>query len=139
MLAVGLLDEVELAALRGKIELFVAQVADHSLGVGDRIVDAGALVASRKKAAAQAWSSTAPRTENDKAREILILTAQAVGNPGAHRRTRCRDVAGVKKAARGRVRRIERVHRSPDAQVVGHGGQLRQQLADLQAGLALPV
>ena len=70
-------------------------------------------------------------------REVLVLGPEPVGDPRAHRRPRQNHAALMEHAARLLVIRIGREHRPDDAQLVGHGRQVRQQLAHLDAALAV--
>ena len=137
VVAVELLHEVQLPALGRRGQLRVPQVADHPFRVGDGIVEGGALMARGQKAAAQAGAAAAAGTEDDEAGQVLVFGAQAVGDPRAHRRPRGGDVAGMKQAAGGRVGGVEGVHRADDAEVVGERGEVGQQFADFEAGLAV--
>ena len=137
VVAVELLYEVELLALCRGGQLPIAQVADHSFGIGDGIVEPDPLVPRRQKAVAQPGTAATPLAQGDEARQILVFAAQTIGNPGPHRGARSGDIARMKQAPRRRVRGVERVHRTDNAKVVRNGGKVRQQLADFEPSPAM--
>ncbi len=72
----------------------------------------------------------------DKARHVLVLGAQAVTHPGAHRRPHFVDHARIELQRRQIVGRIVDLHAVQKAQFVGHSRQVRHQVRDHRARLA---
>ena len=77
--------------------------------------------------------------EHDVAGQVLVLGAEAVGEPRAERRTADLDVAGVHHQHRRLVVRDVGVHRADHADVVGARADVREELADLEAALAVAL
>ena len=73
----------------------------------------------------------------DEAGQVLILGAQAIGDPRAHAGTDERVAAGVQFQQRPAVAAVRAVHRMDDAQFVGHARDVRKQFADPGAALAV--
>ncbi len=137
-LAVEGLDGVELAALGGGVEPLVLQVGDHLLGLDFGVGEGRALVFGGEEAAAEERTAAgAAGAEGDESGEVLILRAEAVGEPGAEAGAGGEDGAGVDEAAGGGVGGVERVHRADDADVVDDGAHLGKKLAEFDAGLAV--
>ena len=126
------LQRVHVGALCRRVHLFVPQIRDDLLGI--RIVDlkAYALILGRQECR-PGLRSAAVRAQRDERRQVLVLGAETVRNPRAHRRPCCQHAAGVEQGPPRCVRRVEGVHRSNDAHVVDDAGELRQQLAHLDA------
>ena len=103
-----------------------------------------ALILRRQKAAAPLPRRNGLRRaafaggyHDDKARQILRLAAEPVGDPCAHART-ARDLSAcvhehVRRVVVDRVRR----HRAHEAEVVRHAAEMRQQLGKLHLALAV--
>ena len=77
------------------------------------------------------------RAEHDVARQVLVVGAETVGEPRADRRPAHLRVAGVHHQHRRLVVRNVGVHRTDEADVVRAFADVREQLADLDAGLAV--
>ena len=138
MLLIERLNQIELLALRILIELLVLQIPDHLLRLNHRIVEVRALMLRRQEPRArQTAHALVPRIHHDKPRQVLVLAAQPVRNPRAHRWPRRRNVAGVEQTAPRRMRRIERIHRLDHAHIVDHRRNIRQQARYIHA--AAPV
>ena len=75
--------------------------------------------------------------EDDKARQVVRLRAQAVKQPRAHARPALDDGAGVHEGVGRVVVDLLGVHRADDAQVVGHAGDVREQVGNFLPGLAV--
>ena len=76
-------------------------------------------------------------TEHDVAGQVLVLGTEPVGEPRPERWTADLDVAGVHHQHRRLVVRDVGVHRANHADVVGAGADVREELADLEAALAV--
>ena len=100
-----------------------------------------ALVGGGQEAAAPVdrAAARAARTalQDDKPRQVGRLAADAVGDPGAHRRPAELAAAGVHEQLGGRVVEQRGLAGGHDAQVVDHAGGVRQQVADPGAALAV--
>ena len=68
--------------------------------------------------------------ENDVGREISVLSAQTVGDPGADGGPRCDRPAAVDEKQRRLVIGVLAVHRANDGDVVGEFGEMRHQVRD---------
>ena len=77
------------------------------------------------------------RAEDDVAGQVVVDRAEAVGEPGADRRTADLRVPGVHHQHRRLVVRDVGVHRADEADVVGAAADVREQLADVHAALAV--
>ena len=75
--------------------------------------------------------------QDDEAGQVGALAAQAVRQPGAEAGPADDLVAGVHEDLGRRVVELRGVHRAQDGDVVGDRPQVRQQLGDLGAGLAV--
>ena len=115
----------------GEVEDRVALAAER-----DALVDGGQEAAAPVGGAAA--RSPSAGAEDDEAGQVLRLAAQAVGRPGAQARPAELLRAGVHEDLRRRV--VERVgdHRLDDRDVVDDLGEVRQQLGELGAALAVP-
>ena len=75
--------------------------------------------------------------QHDEAGQVLVVAAQAVVDPGAEAGPAGDGMAGVQEQHAVGVQRQVGLHRADDGQVVGAGGDVREQVADRQAGLAV--
>jgi hypothetical protein len=75
------------------------------------------------------------RRQNDERREVLIHRAEAVADPGTEARPREREGAGVDLEGGLEVIAMIAAHRIDQAKVVGHLGDVRKEVADVEAGL----
>ena len=75
--------------------------------------------------------------EHDERRQGLVFCAQRITDPGAQGRTAGKDLAGVDAAHGLRVVVVIADHRPDHAYVVGDGPQVRQQLGEVHAALAV--
>lgn len=136
---VKLLHEVELGALFGPGELRMGQVADFGLRDGlATVADARALVDGGQKRAAVVRRAAVAGigAQRDKAGQVFIHAAEAVGDPGTHARTWRGGDAAVHLQEGGRMVRHVGLHAADEAELVRVRGDLREQLADPQAALA---
>ena len=78
-----------------------------------------------------------PESRTTKPGQIAALAAEAVGEPRADARAAEHLAARVHEDLAGRVVELRRVHRADDGDVVGDGRQVRQQLRELGARLAV--
>ena len=102
-----------------------------------------ALMHGRQKAAAPARLAAVgvvlAREQHDEARQVAVLAAEPVAEPRAQARPADHLVAGVHEDLRRRVIELRRPHRADDRDVVGDLREMRQQLRDLRARLAVPL
>jgi hypothetical protein len=125
--------EVERAAVRAAAAGF-GEIGD---GLG-QIVHERALVRRGKEARAPAHRSLGlGRGDHDEAGEVPVLAPEAVEQPGAEAGPRKGLFAGVHLAVRARVADIVGDARADHAEVVGAAGQVRQELAQLEAALPM--
>ena len=134
MRLVQLSQQLNLPRLLVAVEAFVPQVREHLVRLKRFGVDRRALVFPRQEAAADQPPISAP--QRDEARQVLVLTAQAVGDPRPEAGMDGVDPAGRQVADRGLMVRRNGVHRADDAQVVDAVAQMGQQVADEDAALA---
>ena len=133
-------DEVELAALLGLGDVGVADVLDHLLHVLRLGVDARALIDAgqeRRAVVPRAAGRQAAGAQGDKAGEVLVLAAEAVDGPRAEARLSDTQRTGVHEHGRNLVRRDVGIHRADDRHVVHVLRGLGEELADLDARLAV--
>ena len=76
--------------------------------------------------------------QHDERRQVLVGGPEPVAEPRPHRRPAGELVPGLEERDGRVVVDVLRVHRPHKAQVVGHPGRVRQQLAHPRAGLAVP-
>jgi len=136
---VHLLQEIELAALGAARQMAVGDILDDVLRIDAGVVNMRALVDARQKAVAPQlraddWLS---RTEDNVTGQVLVLRTEAVGQPGTEARPRRLRLAGVHHQKRRLVVGRVGVHRADDADVVNAAGDVRKQLADFDAALAV--
>ena len=133
------LDGVERVALHRVVHAARVGQVQHRLAAA---AERHALVDGGQEAAAPVGVAAAgpllAGVEDDEARQIARLAAQPVGHPGAEARPAELLRAGVHQDLRRRV--VEGVghHRFDDGDVVRHAGQVRQQLGQFGAALAVP-
>ena len=75
--------------------------------------------------------------EDDEAGEVLGFGAEAVEQPGAHAGSALDDGAGVHEGVGGVVIDLLRLHGADDTEFVGLLGDVREEVADFDAGLAV--
>ena len=132
-------DGVERVALEVGVDAAGVREVEHGIAAGAEL---DALVDRRQEAAAPVRVAAAgplvARAEDDEAGQVLRLAAQAVGDPGAHARPAEDLRAGAHHDLPGRV--VERVgdHPLDDGDVVDDRREVRQQLGELGAALAVP-
>ena len=99
-----------------------------------------ALIGRRQIAAAPgrraALESAARIGQHDERRQVAVLAPQAISHPTADARPAHQDAAGVHLIDRLRMIHAVAVQAADHAQLVGMFGDLRQEVADLQARLA---
>ncbi len=115
------------------------EIDDRAAGVADL----HALVRGRHVAVAPVRRAVdrpaAMIREDDEAGQVLVLAPQPVGNPAADARMAGEDAAGVHLEQRWAVRGAERMHRADERDVVDVLGDVRKELRDLHAALAVPL
>src|SRR3954469_23245836 len=87
MLLIELREKVELAALLGLVGVLVLDVLDELFDFLVLGVDVGALEDAREEAALPVLGfldGVAAGAHDDEAGEVLVVGAEAVGDPGAH-------------------------------------------------------
>src|SRR5262249_34844448 len=131
-------DQVELAAL-----VLIGRLAAYDIG-HRRIarLEDGALVGGGQEAAVevvQAARRNESAVEDEEAGQVLALAAPAVAEPRAHARPTLNAAAGVQEVVGAGVLGELRHHRADDGQIIGAAGDVREQLADPQAALAVPA
>ena len=113
------------------------QIDDRLAGVAER----RALIGRRHVAVAPVRRAVdrpaAVIGEDDEPGQVLVLAAEAVGDPAADARMPGEDAAGVHLEQRRAVRRAQRVHRADQRDVVGVLGHVREQLRHVHAALAV--
>ena len=77
------------------------------------------------------------RDEHDKRWQVVVHAAETVVGPGAHARTTGQLAAGLEEGDRGVVVDRVGVHRTDHADLVGDATDMREEFADLRAGLAV--
>ena len=123
-LAIHPLDEVEALALDGIAFGDVTKVFDRQALGARRYGQAGALVSGREERIVV--GPDALGVDGDEAGEILVLGAEAVTDPGAHRRADFGEGARVELLGSAGVLRIIRVHPAEEADVVRDGREVRE-------------
>ena len=110
-----------------------------SVRVDRGVVDVRSLVDAGQEAVAPELRTDdrLARAEHDEAGQVLVLGAQAEGQPRAEAGPDRLHVARVHHEQRGLVVGIVGVQRADDAQVVDAAGEVREQLGDLDAALAV--
>ena len=126
---------IELPALGFEVLARAGKVLDR-LG---EVRDERALVRGRQEAVAPERRALRRlrRADDDEARQVAVLGAEAVEQPRPHRRPRERLLAGVHLQARAVVVDVVGDHSAEHAQVVGVLRQVREQFADLDPALAV--
>src|SRR5262249_48369787 len=74
--------------------------------------------------------------KDDEARKVLVLTAQAVGDPTADAGMTCEDTARTHLKDRRAVRRALSVHRTDQGQVISVFGHVWKQLGNIHPTLS---
>ena len=69
----------------------------------------------------------------DIARQLLVLRAQTVGNPGTHRGYHVKKVARMQLANCHRVVRTVALHSAQNAKVIGVAGRVGQEIAHMES------
>ena len=131
---VDFFEALEFACL-GSGRLAAGDVAHRLAGVDDR-----AGVVRREEAAAEVGDAAVggdAAVEDDEAGEVLVGAAEAVGSPGAHAGPAEQRVAGVDAVDGVGVVGGEGGHRADDAEVVGAGAEVGEEVADGKPALAV--
>ena len=125
-------------------------LAAHSVGVRDRTAPGRPSSGIRRPGGPSARNplpqqtlppsgAFSPESRTTKPGRSRALAAESVREPGPHARPAGHLAAGVHEDLAGRVVELRRVHRAHDGDVVGDRRQVRQQLRQLGAGLAVPL
>ncbi len=131
------------------VERLPPQLRVHAVGVGDEQHGVGAapeldaLVDTREEARTPARLAAVgvvlAGNQHDERGEVLAVGSESVREPRPHARAANHLVPGVHEDLRRRVIELRRLHRLHDGDVVGDGGQVRQEVGDLLARLAVPA
>jgi hypothetical protein len=132
--AVQAVHEVDALALHFVAGGQVAEIGDGRGLVAQRDGERRALMDGGKKRGA-VFAHAAGLDGNERG-QVLILRAEPVADPRAHRRTHFRKGAGVELQRRARVLRVVGVHAPQQAEIVRHPGKVRHQVGNHHAGLA---
>ena len=138
MLFVEAAHQIELATLCLGSLRGIAQIRNHPLRIEIGVIDVCPLMLRRQKGARPHFAEThrPTRTQDDEARQLGILAAEAVREPRAAARPSRRHAAVVHHEQGRAVVRIVGVYRAQDADIVDATSQARQQLADFETTLA---
>ena len=138
---------LHLVELLERVERLAAAVAIEPGGIGEKqhriAIGAAlhALVDARQKSAAPDAHAGVGRLaaagEDDKAGQILVFRAQAVGGPGAQARAAEQLRAGVQQKLRRGVVELLGVHRLDDRDIVEHVRQMLPDLAEPRAARSM--
>ena len=123
-------------AARGRWRLVTSRMIRS--GSIDVVADVRALVDARQEAAAPQLRADdrLARAEHHEAGQVLVLRAQAEGQPRAEARPDRLHVARVHHQQRRLVIRVVGVQRAEHADVVDAAGDVREEVGDLDAALA---
>jgi hypothetical protein len=133
-------EEVELAPLLVGRAHGVADVADELLDVLVLGVEIGPLVGAGQEGGLPVLGlldRIPSGAHHDETREVLVLAAEAVGDPGAHARAHQPRVAAVQQEQRGLVVGHVGVHRADHADVVDRLRRVLEEFAHLDPALAV--
>ena len=132
--------QVELGALGLRADRAVPDVRDQLLDLGVLAVDVRALVdpgQERRLPVLRLGDREAARAHHDEAGQVLVLRPEPVEHPRADARPGLPRLAAVHQHQRRLVIGDVGVHRADHADVVDHLGGVREQVADLDAALAV--
>ena len=138
--AVEFEEEVELFALLGGRGVVAADVFDEFLDAGLLRVDERALVDTGEEAGLPVFAVLDRITagaHGDEAGEVLIFRAESVGDPGAEAGSALDGVTAVHEHEGWLVIRDVGLHGADDGEVVGAAGDVGENVADLEAALAV--
>lgn len=128
--------EVELASLKSGIGFGRFDVGDGSVsGVKDRALVGGGKVAGIE--VIETAGRNEPSVEDDESREVLVVGAEAVADPGSHTGTSLQTGTGVEKVVRRGVLGKLGSHRFDEGEVVGNLGDMREKVAHPGTGFAV--
>ena len=138
---VKLADEAELLALLVNGEMRIAQMADELFRLDGFVVNMHALEAGGHVAGAPERRTENGETgaEDDEAGEVSVVRAEAIREPGSHGWAARKLVAAVHQLQRRAVVAVIRMHGADEAEVVDSLSDLRENLADLEARLAVAL
>ena len=145
-LGIAELGQLVLVELPQRVEGAAAVGAVHPLGIADvedrvahgpalhALIDAGQKAGAPEGLAAGRVGPAAD--QDDEAGQVLVLRAQAIGDPRAHRGPAVAGRAGVEEQLGRRMVELVGVHRLDDGDVVDDAAEVRPELADDRAALA---
>lgn len=141
---VELLDEVEFVALLLDVKAVVVDIGDELVGIKLFLAgiggDVGSLVDRGEEGRAPEWRANGGgdlRTEDDESGEVLVVSAETVGEPGAHGWSSNDVGAGVHHDERGLVVGDLSEYGADDTDVVDALADVGKELADFDAALAV--
>ena len=138
--AVQIADEIDRAAARVGSDALRIRDEEHGIALRPEL---DALVDRRQESAPPARLAAVwcvfTREQHDKSRQVVAIAAQSVRQPCAHAGPAEHLAAGVHEKLTGRVIELRRVNGADDGDVVGDVGQMRKQLGQLRAGLAIAL
>ena len=139
LLGVEVAEEVELAGFGGGAEGGVLEVFDGGFFGGlAGAAEGGALVAGGEEGGAVVAGAAVGEAggDGDEAGEVFVFGAEAVVDPGTHAGADEVGGAGVEEEGGGAVGDAFGVHAFDEAEVVGHGGHMGEEVGGPEAGLA---
>jgi hypothetical protein len=134
---VELVEEVELGALLPGGKVVVPDVFDDLFDVGADVANEGALERPRQEGGASVLGSAQSAAERNEAGEILVLRAEPVECPRAHRGFHQAAGTGIHHHRGKLVGRDIRMHRIDHGDLIDHLADLREDFTDFDARLAL--
>ena len=140
VLAVERRRQVELPALGIAVEERVADVLDELLHLPLGGIDVGPLVSPREKGIPpilRALDRIATRAHRHEAGEILVFRSQAVGHPSPRGGADKPTISAIHEHQRRLMVGDVGVHRADDEEPIGMAGHRWEQVADLEATLAM--
>ncbi len=140
MLLVERRQQIELPALLFGRNHLLVDVLDQSVDVGVLGIDVGALVHARQESrlpVLRFLDRVTAGTHGDESGQVLVLRAQAVGDPRSHAGANQPRLAAVHQQQRGFVVGHVGMHRADDADVVDVFGRASKQFAHLDAALPM--
>src|SRR5262249_8092432 len=135
------LKQIELVALGGRRQITVFHITDDGARINRAIVDVRALVYAGQEAVAPQLRTNhgPPRTKNDEPGKVLVLRSQSIAQPRTQAGPDRRHVAGVHHQQARLMVGIVGVHTANNADVVDALGDFWEEVADVDAALAVTL
>ena len=138
MYAIEVAQQVKRAPARLGAYALGVRKEKHWIALGTEL---HALIAAGKKTVAPAGLSTiglvGARQQHNESRQVAAFAAEPVGEPRPHARPSRDLMAGTHEDLPGRVVELRGVHRLDDGDIVDNRRQVRQQVRELRAALAV--